>query len=102
MALSDRYGPRSGCALTRLGFGLNVAPAVMKAVLGKVLSMDADVERGTSTYVDDILVNEDVVAAEQVRSHLCGFGLVTKDPEHVKHGARLLGLQVWGERDMLQ
>ena len=89
-------------ALTRLGFGLNVAPAVMKAVLGKVLSMDADVERGTSTYVDDILVNEDVVTAEQVRSHLCGFGLVTKDPERVKRGARLLGLQVWGERGMLQ
>ena len=89
-------------ALTRLGFGLNVSPAVMKAVLGKVLSMNADVERGTSTYIDDILVNEEIVTAEQVRSHLSRFGLVTKDPEHVKDGARLLGLHVWRERDELQ
>ena len=89
-------------AMTRLGFGLNVSPSVMKAVLAKVLSMDPDVERGTSTYVDDILVNEDVVSAEDVQAHLSRFGLVTKDPERAREGARLLGLQVWGERGALQ
>ncbi|KFD60064.1 hypothetical protein M514_10275 [Trichuris suis] len=47
--------------LTRLGFGLNVAPLVMKAVLACALSMDPDVKRGTSAYIGDILVNEDVV-----------------------------------------
>ena len=51
-------------ALSRLGFGLNVSPAIRKSVLGKVLSMNADIERGTSTYIDGILVNEEVVAAD--------------------------------------
>ena len=47
--------------LTRLGFGLNVAPLVMKAVLNKVLDQSPSVRQGTSAYVDDVLVREDKV-----------------------------------------
>lgn len=47
--------------LTRLGFGLNVAPLVMRAVLSYVLSQDPVVRRGTSAYIDDIFINEDIV-----------------------------------------
>ncbi|KAG0719421.1 hypothetical protein GWK47_050518 [Chionoecetes opilio] len=84
--------------LTRLGFGLNVAPLVMKAVLNCVLSQDPDVRRGTSAYVDDILVNEDVVKTSRVEEHLRNFGLTSKPPIRVVNGARVLGLKVWGEQ----
>ena len=94
-------GGRRFC-LTRLGLGLNVGPAVMKAVLCKVLSLDPEVERGTSSYVDDILVNEDVVSAASVRELLSRHGLVAKEPERARDGTRLLGLSVWGERGGLR
>ena len=84
--------------LTRLGLGLNIGPSVMKAVLGTVLAADSDVKKGTSSYVDDILVNEDDVSAARVRDHLSRHGLVAKEPQRVSDGARLLGLKVWGER----
>ena len=38
----------------------------------------------------------------KVRSHLSRFGLITKDPEHVREGTRLQGLHVWRDRDVLQ
>lgn len=60
--------------LTRLGFGLNVAPLIMRAVLECVLSQDPVVRKGTSAYVDDILVNEDVVSAKYVEQHLEKYG----------------------------
>ncbi|KFD62504.1 hypothetical protein M514_25354 [Trichuris suis] len=73
--------------LTRLSFGLNVAPLIMKAVLNCVLSQDSEVERGTSAYVDDILVNEDVVPASRVEQHLVRYGLSCKSHERVTGGA---------------
>ena len=88
--------------LTRLGFGLNVAPLVMKAVLDYVLAQDERVSAGTSAYVDDILVNEDVVSAERVKEHLCQYGLVSKPAERVRDGARALGLHVWGDHETLR
>ena len=88
--------------LTRLGLGLNVAPMIMKTVLNKVLSMSANIQKGTSSYVDDLIVNEDVVSAAEVRDHLARYGLVTKDPERVWDGTRLLGLRVWGEQGVLR
>uniref|UniRef100_A0A5S6QMU4 Integrase catalytic domain-containing protein n=1 Tax=Trichuris muris TaxID=70415 RepID=A0A5S6QMU4_TRIMR len=87
--------------LTRLGFGLNIAPLVMKAVLSCALSQNANVQEGTSAYVDDILVNEDVVKASDVVQHLAEFGLTCKAPARVADGARVLGLKVWGENGNL-
>ena len=87
--------------LTRLGFGLNVAPLIMKTVLNLVLSQDPDVKRGTSAYIDDVFVNEDIVTASRVAEHLQRYGLTTKAYERVTDGARVLGLRVWGERGML-
>lgn len=80
--------------LTRLGFGLNVAPLVMKSVLNVVLSQSKDVLRATSPYVDDILVDENVLSAERVIAHLASFGLVCKPAERLADGARVLGLNV--------
>ena len=88
--------------LTRLGFGLNIAPAVMKAVLMKILAQDKLVQKAASPYVDDIYVNNDVATAEQVRNHLTHYGLVCKPAETVSNGTRVLGLHVWGERGVLR
>ena len=80
--------------LTRLGFGLSIAPAVMKAVLSAVLSKDSVIKEGTSPFVDDIFVNEDVVKAAIVRDHLRNHGLICKPAERVSDGTRVLGLSV--------
>ncbi|KFD56667.1 LOW QUALITY PROTEIN: hypothetical protein M513_02343 [Trichuris suis] len=83
--------------LTRLGFGLNVAPLVMRAVLKRVLSLDPEVEKGTSAYIDDILVNEDIIDASR-----SSYSLTCKPHERVANGARVLGLRVCGERGQLE
>ena len=81
-------------ALVRVGFGLNVAPIMMKKVVQTVLSQDAEVERATIPYVDDLCVNEDIVSADRVVEHFSRYGLECKPPERVQCGARLLGLRV--------
>lgn len=62
--------------LTRLEFGLNSAPRIMSKILKTVLSKDEKIKRATSSYVDDILVNELVASADEVISHLNKFGLM--------------------------
>ena len=66
----------------------------MKAVLDKVLSQDEKIWKGTSSYIDDILVNEDVVSVRSVLNHLEMYGLHCKPVIRVSEGARVLGLQV--------
>ena len=91
--------------LTRLGFGLNVAPKIMTAIVHKVLAMADDVRAGTDSYIDDIVVDENVVQASRVEAHLHRFGLETKPPVSIID-ARVLGLKVfekdgrlWWKRD---
>ena len=79
--------------MTRMGFGLNVAPKIMTKVLSKVLSLDGEVSSGTDHYIDDIIVNLDKVSASRVSNHLARYGLVTKEPESISD-ARVLGLRV--------
>lgn len=55
----------------------------------------------TSAYIDDILVNEDIVDADRLLQHLKSYGLEGRTPEHVAPGARVLGLRVWGKQDRL-
>ena len=82
--------------LTRLGFGLNVAPKVMTAVVERVLAQDTIIQRATSSYIDDVLVDERVAPAEDVVQHLEKFGLHAKQPEKLgcAEGVRVLGLRV--------
>ena len=80
-------------ALTRLGFGLSCAPRIMTAILGKVLSLDDRVRRGTDHYIDDIVVQKSVVGVEELRKHLAKYGLETKEPESLD-GGRLLGISL--------
>ena len=80
-------------SLTRLGFGLNCAPKIMSAVLRLVLSLDPDIKEATDHYIDDIVVNTDLVSLERVSQHLQRHGLETKRPEEFEQ-ARVLGLQL--------
>ena len=66
--------------LTRLGFGLNVAPLIMKSVIDAVMSQDHTIKSATSAYVDDILINENCVPTSRVQQHFLDYGLVSKDP----------------------
>ena len=88
--------------LTRLGFGLNIAPQVMKAVVKTILAQDPKIESAVLPYVDDLLVNEDLVSAEQVAAHFAAFGLECKQPARAADGARLLGLRVQPVNGQLQ
>ena len=88
-----RYKGTTFC-LTRLGFGLNVAPKIMTAIVNKVLSMDPLIKSATSSYIDDIIVNENIAAAEDVVALLHRYGLEAKFPVSLE-GARVLGLKVF-------
>ena len=80
--------------LIRLGFGLNVAPLIMKSVIDAIISQDHMIKSATSVYVDDILINENLVPASRIQQHFLDYGLVSKDPVRLRDGARVLGLQV--------
>ena len=69
----------------------------MKIIVNAVLSQQETIKEGTSAYLDDIYVNEDVVLSSHVRSKLAEFGLICKDPECLEDGARVLGLNVQQE-----
>ena len=87
-----RYKGRLYC-LTRLGFGLNCAPRIMTRILKEVLAKDPNIQRGTDHYIDDVIVDESIVSAEEVAAHLGKYGLATKPPEAVD-GGRVLGLRL--------
>ena len=81
--------------LTRLGYVLNVAPRVKTYVLATVLTHDETVDRATSSYLDEMFVNEDMVSVQCVANHLLRYGLECKPAESVADVARVLGLEVW-------
>ena len=92
-----RYGGQH-YALTRLGFGLSCAPRIMTLVLRAVLSQDERIRSATDHYIDDIVVRESVVSAQELREHLRRFGFVTKEPEGLD-GGRVLGIALAKGRD---
>ena len=82
--------------LTRLGFGLNMAPQIMKTIIGAVLSQEEKVKEGVSAYLNSIYVNKDIVSLLYVRMKLAQFDLICKEPEWLENGAHVLGLDVHG------
>ena len=85
----------------RLGSGLNVAPQIMKAIINPVLSQEEKVKEGISVYLDDIYVNEDIVSSLHIKVKLAQFGLICMDPERLKDGTCVLGLDVHGKQGSL-
>lgn len=87
-----RFKGKQYC-LSRLGFGLNIAPKIMTSIVNRVLSSNDRIQRGTDSYIDDIIVNEDVVSIKEVMEQLSKYGLEFKEPEDLSN-ARVLGLRV--------
>ena len=83
--------------LTRIGFGLNMAPSIMWAIVEVTLSKDDAIRQATLAY---IFINEDIVSATRVR-HLANFGLANKEPEWLQNSVQVLGLTIWGKGNML-
>ncbi|XP_065181850.1 uncharacterized protein LOC135812405 [Sycon ciliatum] len=79
--------PEKLYVMTRMGFGLAVAPKVMNAIV-KFATLDFP---QVDNYVDDLFVPEE--EAEAVKSKLEHYGLPTKPAEPLAQ-ARVLGLQV--------
>ena len=69
--------------LIRLGFDLNCAPEIMKAVVSKVLLLDEKISKATDHYYNGIIIDLNVVSAQVVKDHLLKFGLITKPPENL-------------------
>ena len=84
-----------------MGFGLNVAPSIMQTIVDAVLTKDKRIQQATSAYIDDVYVDESIVPVACVKERLCNFSLLSKEPERLQDGVRVLGLQVWGEDNSL-
>ena len=78
--------------MTWMAFGLSVAPKIMKAIVSKVLGMEQHVRAGTDSYIDDILIDEDIVGAEHVQKLLERFKLTSKPIERLREVA----FECWG------
>lgn len=82
--------------LMLFGVGLNVSPLVMKFIIDAVRSQQESVGRATSVYIVNVYVNENTMSVEHIRTQFAEYGLMGKDPERLKDGVRVLGLEVWG------
>ena len=67
---------------------------IMKAIISTLLAQEEQTMKATSSDIDDIYVIEDIVSADEVKTKLEYFGLTCKDPERLKHRAKVLGLKV--------
>ena len=88
--------------LTCLGFRLNVEPIIMWSIINTVMAQNETIQGATSSYIDDIFVNESTCIAAYVRDHLLQFGLTCKNPEQLRDGTRVLGLHVMEKHRKLQ
>ena len=84
--------------LIRLGFGLNCAPEIMKAVVSKVLSLDEMISKATEHYYDDIIIDLNVVSAQVVKDHYLKFGLI---PSENLNSAKIIGLQTYEKKGVV-
>ena len=84
--------------LIRLGFGLNCAPEIMKAVVSKVLSLDEKTSKATDHYYDYIIIDLNVVSVQV--DHLLKFGLITKPSENL-NSPKVFGLQTYEKKGVV-
>ena len=49
--------------LTHLGYGLNVAPIIMRSIINMMMAQDETIQGAMSSYIDDIFVNESACTA---------------------------------------
>jgi hypothetical protein len=87
--------------MTRMSFGLSIAPKVMDKVLSTVLAQNPLIQANTDNYIDDIICDRSNITTDNVKKHLERFGLVSKEPEPLE-GARVLGLRIERVDGLLQ
>jgi len=82
--------------MTRLGFGLNIAPKVMTKIVERILLTNKKFH--ATSYIDDIFIVERGHAASEVVKLFERYGLKSKPVEKlgVGDGVRILGLKVDG------
>ena len=93
------YKGKTYC-LTRLGFGLYVAPKIMAAVLKMMLKKGSKTKEVTDSYINDIKVYVTKISTKEVVEHLKGFGLTVKSPESLDGGVAL-GLKLMNKTGKL-
>ena len=84
-----------------MGFGLNVALSIMQTSVDAIMTKNKRIQWATSAYIDDVYVDKSIVPSARVKEHLYSFDFLSKEPERLQDGARVLGLQVWGEDNSL-
>jgi hypothetical protein len=87
--------------MTRLGFGLTVALNILTHVLRKVLSMDKEVGAASDSYVNYIIVNNDLVSNEHAIKLLERYVLEQNEPESCE-GEHILRLHVQQHKEVLR
>lgn len=75
--------------LSRQVIRLNIAPLFLKKGLGTVFSGNERIDRGTSPYLDDILVDESIASTAEVEMHLRNHRVTCKLAERVSEGVRV-------------
>ena len=78
---------------TQLGFGLNVTPKIMAAILKIVLKREKDVRDAADSFIDDILVDQTEVPVQRVLEQLERLSLTAKCTEMLD-GGEALGLRL--------
>ena len=78
-----------------------MATSIMQTIVDAILTKDKHIQWATSAYIDDVYVDESIVPAAHVKEHLYSFGFLSKEPERLQDGVRVLGLQVWAEDNLL-
>ena len=61
---STRYCPG------QLGFGLNIAPYIITAIMNVVREQDENIQKATSSFIDDVFVNECIESSQAVKNIL--------------------------------
>ena len=61
---------RTRYCISRLGFGLNVAPNIMTAITNAFRVQNENVQKATSSYIDDVFVNERILSSQAVKNTL--------------------------------
>lgn len=79
--------------LTWLGFGLSLVQKVTTKVLKTILGKVAEVKEAISSYIEDILMDENVAMVEEVVNHLKKFRQTAKAAEAIERGA-VLGFKI--------
>ena len=86
--------------LTHLGFRLKITPLIIWSIVNAVMKQDKIVNTATSSYINNIFVNESMCSTARIKEHLEQFSLTRNILEQLRHDTCMLGF--WEEQGKLQ